>query len=80
MSASVETSENAALSPGTIHHWVMTVQADDGRQGTTDGVINVVPGVHTREATYSEVLRAVKQWIGSDSVTVLYFALQPNQL
>ncbi|MFJ3812259.1 hypothetical protein ACIPWE_38590 [Streptomyces sp. NPDC090073] len=62
------------------HHWVMTIQTADGRQATTDGVIDVAPGVHTRESSYSEVLRAVKQWAGSDNATVLFFALAPNQL
>lgn len=64
---------------GTAFHWVMTVQVADGRQATTDGVINVVPGVHTRQSTYTEVLRAVKDWVRSDSVTVLFYDVQPNQ-
>lgn len=62
------------------YHWVMTVQTADGRQGTNDGLVNVAPGVHSCQSTYSEVLRAMKQWMGVDNVTVLLFSLQPNQL
>ena len=65
---------------GTAYHWVMTVQADDGRQGTNDGLVNVIPGLHTHQSTYTEVLRAVKEWIDSDNVTVLHYAIALNQL
>jgi hypothetical protein len=58
----------------------MTVQTNDGRQGTTDGVVNVTPGIDTQQSTYTEVLRAVKQWVGTENVTVLFYAVAPNTL
>jgi hypothetical protein len=61
-------------------HWVMTARTPDGRQGTTDNTVILTSGVDTRASVYREVLRAVKQWLGSDTVTVMFFDLQPNQL
>ena len=62
------------------HHWIMTVQSSDGRQGTSDGRIDVVPGVHTDEVTYSTVLDGMREWIGSKNVTVLFYRLSPSAL
>ena len=62
------------------HHWIMTVQTATGTTATTDSVVDVTPGSHTHEFVYSEVLKAVRQWIGTDDVTVLFFSVTPNQL
>lgn len=62
------------------HHWIMTVQTSDGRQGTNNGAINVTPGLHTHESTYLAVLKSMEQWIGTESFTVQFFSLAPNQL
>ncbi|WP_045563001.1 hypothetical protein [Streptomyces sp. FxanaA7] len=64
----------------TQFHWVMTVQTNDGRQATNDGRINAVPGVHTQETTYQAVRNAMKDLVGTDHFTVVFFALHPNQL
>ncbi|MCZ4513491.1 hypothetical protein O3Q52_36170 [Streptomyces sp. ActVer] len=62
------------------HHWIMTVQSADGRQGTSDGNIDVIPGVHTDEATYSRVLNGMREWIGSENITVLFYRLAPSTI
>lgn len=62
------------------HHWIMTVQSVDGRQGTSDGHIDVTPGVHTDETTYSTVLNGMRKWIGSENITVLFYRLSPSAL
>ncbi|MFK4801686.1 hypothetical protein ACI3K5_23765 [Streptomyces sp. MPA0124] len=58
-------------------HWVMTVQTNDGRQATNDGKIHAVPGVHTRETTFQAVRQAMKNVVGTDHFTVLFYALAP---
>lgn len=62
------------------HHWIMTIQAENGRQGTSNGNIEVTPGVHTDESAYSVVLNGMKEWIGSENVTVLFYRLTPNTI
>jgi hypothetical protein len=62
------------------HHWIMTVQTADGRQGTSDGSIDVTPGIHTDETTYSTVLNGMRKWIGSENITVLFYRLSPSML
>ncbi|MGW7350974.1 hypothetical protein [Streptomyces sp. NPDC054784] len=65
------------------HHWIMTVQADGrngGAQSTFDGSVDVTPGVSTHTATYEAVRDYMKQQMGDDNITVLYFALHPDQL
>jgi len=60
-------------------HWIMTIQTSDGRQGTNDGKVPAVPGVHTHETTYNAVRAHMKDWIGTDNFTVVFFSLTPNQ-
>jgi len=62
------------------HHWIMTVQTSDGRQGTRDGRIDVVPGIHTHESSFQTVRKLVQDWLGTDEITVVFFSLVPNQL
>ena len=62
------------------HHWIMTVQSAVGRQGTSDGSIDVIPGVHTDETTYSTVLNGMREWIGSENITVLFYRLSPSAI
>lgn len=65
----------------TTYHWVMTVQFDNGRQvATYDGSIGVVPGVHTRMATYTHLREHMQRNVGTNKLTVLFFDLQPNHL
>lgn len=67
--------------PATVaHHWIMTVHSADGRQGTRDGSIDVIPGIHTDETTYSTVLNGMRKWIGTENITVLFYRLSPNAL
>jgi hypothetical protein len=58
----------------------MTVQTSDGRQGTSDGTIHLTPGVHTEGGAYAFVLGEMKQWIGSENATVLFYRLSPSVL
>jgi hypothetical protein len=69
-----------AADPGVAYHWIMTIQTSDGRQGTSDGSIDVIPGVHTEDSTYAFVLGEMKKWIGSENTTVLFYRLSPNAL
>lgn len=62
------------------HHWIMTLQTSDGRQGTNGGSIDVTPGTHTDATTYSVVLAGMRKWIGSENVTVLFYRLTPNEI
>lgn len=62
------------------HHWVMTIQTSTGRQGTNNGLVDVTPGVDTDETTYTTVLDAMKEWIGHENTTVLFYRLSPNDL
>lgn len=64
----------------TAYHWLMTVQTNNGRQGTNDGIVQVTPGIDTRQSTYTEVLRAMREWTGTDSITVLFYSLEPNDI
>lgn len=67
--------------PDTVTlHWIMTVQANGGRQGTNDGRINAIPGVHTRETTYQAIRDAMKDFMGTDHFTVIFFSLEPNAI
>jgi hypothetical protein len=73
--------EPTPTQPNAIpHHWIMTVQSSDGRQGTSDGRIDVIPGIHTDETTYSTVLNGMREWIGSTNITVLFYRLAPNEV
>lgn len=62
------------------HHWIMTVQTSDGRQGTNDGRISAIPGTHTRESTFTALRAHMKDWIGTDNFTVVFYSLEPNDL
>lgn len=61
-------------------HWVMTVQTNDGRQATNDGKISAVPGLHTHETTFQAVRNAMKDVVGTDHFTVVFYSLTPNQI
>ncbi|WP_432185477.1 hypothetical protein [Streptomyces tendae] len=80
MTTTQNTSETNA--PTTAdYHWVMTVQYDNGRRAATyDGPVNLVPGVHTRMATYTHLRERMQKNIGTDQFVVLFFDLQPNRL
>jgi len=68
-------------SPAAISfHWIMTVQTNDGRQGTNDGRINAVPGMHTRATTYTAVRKAMEDWMGTAEFTVVFFSLGPDEI
>lgn len=62
------------------YHWIMTVRTDDGRQGTTDGTVNAVPGMHTRATTYTAVRKAMEDLMGTPEYTVVFFSLEPNEI
>lgn len=65
--------------PAATHHWIMTVQSDRGRQATSDG--GITPGTQsTSAAIYSEVLTAMKDYVGSTNCTVLFYSLTPNAI
>ena len=66
--------------PPVAYHWLMTVQSADGRQGTSNGNIDVIPGIHTDEAVYAIVLNGMREWIGSENITVLFYRLSPSIL
>lgn len=73
-----EAAEASTPEPISLH-WIMTVQTSDGRQGTNDGKISAVPGVHTRETTFAAIRKHMKDWIGTDNFTVVFYSLTPDQ-
>lgn len=74
-----ETTEASHPDP-ILFHWVMTVQTNDGRQATNDGRINAIPGVHDHESTFKAVRAAMKDLVGTDHFTVVFFSIRPNQI
>ncbi|MEV6669937.1 hypothetical protein [Streptomyces sp. NPDC051162] len=62
------------------YHWIMTVQTDDGMQGTYDGSIGAVPGIHTRTSTYKSVRKLLVGQMGTDRFVVLFYDAQPDHL
>ncbi|MFI1183367.1 hypothetical protein ACH4UT_27990 [Streptomyces sp. NPDC020799] len=62
------------------HHWIMTVQTANGMQGTYDGPVDVVPGVHTRTSSFAAVREILAEQMGTERFTVLFFALEPDAL
>jgi len=77
---SATTTETASHPDPITLHWIMTAQTDDGRQGTNDGRIAATPGVHTHESTYTAVLKAMEEWMGTPHFTVIFFSLTPDQI
>lgn len=76
-----QTTSAPADGPAAVsYHWLMTVQTNDGRQGTNDGRINAIPGVHTRATTYTAVRKAMEDWMGTPNFTVVFFSLEPNEI
>lgn len=62
------------------HHWIVTVQFDNGRQAATyDGSVDVTPGSNTRSSIYTDLRKHMGQVIGTDRFVVLFFSLTPNQ-
>ncbi|MFG3492457.1 hypothetical protein [Streptomyces sp. NPDC047972] len=63
------------------HHFLLTLQTGDGRIFTNDGVVQVIPGIHTRMDTLKTVREQVLAQYGvRGQAIVLFFALEPNQL
>ncbi|MFD3334946.1 hypothetical protein ACFWV1_20185 [Streptomyces sp. NPDC058700] len=62
------------------HHFLITLQTGDGRVVTSDGIIPVIPGIHTRMDTLKAVRQHVtEQWALRGQCVVLLFALEPDQ-
>ncbi|MFG2872928.1 hypothetical protein [Streptomyces sp. NPDC048338] len=80
MTTTANTTVPAALPAPVPHHFILTVQTDDGRMVTQDGTVPVVPGIHTRMATYTTLREQVGEHWGLSRFTVLFFSLEPNQL
>ncbi|WP_326799299.1 hypothetical protein OG946_31230 [Streptomyces sp. NBC_01808] len=78
MSTQTEQTAPTTLRAPVRHHWIMTAQAAGGRQGTYDGPIDVHPG-HTRTASYSVIRSVVAQEMGTETFTVLFFDMTPDQ-
>lgn len=81
MTTNTPETATAPTQPDAInYHWIMTVRSEDGRQGTNDGRISAIPGVHTHESTYQAVRKSVEEWMGTEHLTVVFFSLTPNQI
>ena len=63
-----------------VHHWIMTVQSERGRMATSDGNILINPATRTQDDVYTEVLNAMKDYVGSTNCTVLFYSLAPNEI
>lgn len=81
MATQTEQSNTEAPQPQPIkHHWVMTVQTSDGRMGTFDGSLPIVPGQHTRTSSYAAVRKHMTEQLGTENLTVLFWSLDADQL
>ncbi|WKK21670.1 hypothetical protein QZH56_22800 [Streptomyces olivoreticuli] len=81
MTTTPATAQSVVVRPEpVVHHWIMTVQTANGMQGTYDGPISVVPGVDTRTSSYTEVRAFLAEQMGTERLTVLFFALEPDAL
>ncbi len=61
------------------YHWVMTLQAGDGRRVTTSGLFEV-PAWMGRNEAYERLCEQEKSCYGLEDATVLFFSLEPNLL
>lgn len=59
-------------------YWLATIQRET-RQVTHDGVINAVPGMHTRATITKYVLDRLREQYGT-GFTILCYSLEPNDL
>ena len=80
MTTTAETTAPTGNPEPILFHWIMTVQTNDGRQATNDGRISGTPGVHTHETTFQVIQNAMKDVVGTDHFTVVFFSLTPNAL
>ncbi|MEV5915731.1 hypothetical protein AB0M00_43475 [Streptomyces chartreusis] len=80
MTTTAETTATTGQPDPILFHWVMTVQTNDGRQATNDGRINAIPGIHDHQSTYKAVQAAMKDVVGTDHFTVVFFSIRPNQI
>lgn len=80
MTTTAETTAPTGQPDPVSFHWVMTAQTNDGRQGTNDGVIGAIPGVHTQQSTYNAIRKAMAEWLGTDNFTVVFFSVTPNTI
>ncbi|MET9550561.1 hypothetical protein ABZY36_35450 [Streptomyces sp. NPDC006627] len=79
MSSDVQTATVPSEPQATLeYHWVMTVQTPGGIFNTRAAVVTV-PAGFTRAAVFQYVHEQFEADYGSQ-LTVLFFALQPNQL
>ena len=80
MTTTAETTATTGHPDPITFHWVMTVQTHDGRQATNDGKISAIPGVHDHQGTYQAVRNSMKDLVGTDHFTVVFFSLTPNAI
>lgn len=67
MTTAQQANEIARPTAAIEHHWIVTVQFDNGRQAATyDGPVDVTPGSNTRSSVYADLRK-------------LFFSLTPNQ-
>ncbi|MEU9495438.1 hypothetical protein AB0D73_27170 [Streptomyces sp. NPDC048215] len=78
MTTQTESSTDSTPAPTTAWHWVMTVQTPRGVVNTRTAIVNVPDGF-TRDKLWTFVLDQFKADFG-DTISVLFFDLQPNQL
>ncbi|WP_031072344.1 hypothetical protein [Streptomyces sp. NRRL S-118] len=74
----MSTQTTALTSRSTEFHYITTVQTRDGVLNTRDGLLTVPTGF-TRAECFTHLLGQLKAEYGSP-ISVLYFALEPNQL
>ncbi|MEU7283369.1 hypothetical protein AB0A69_32020 [Streptomyces sp. NPDC045431] len=62
------------------HHFVLTIQTDDGFTATTEGIISITPGAHTRQQVYTALCDQAREYYDLTRFAVVHFALEPNHL
>jgi hypothetical protein len=81
MTTAQQTSQTGKPPAPIRHHWIVTVQFDNGRQAATyDGSVDVTSGSNTRSSVYADLRKHMGQVIGTDRFVVLFFSLTPDQI
>jgi hypothetical protein len=62
------------------YHFVLTIQTNEGFSATTEGLIPITPGTHTRQQVYMALCEQVREHYDLTGFSVLHFSLEPNSL
>lgn len=65
----------------TDFHFILTLQDGHGRMATSDGLVPLIPGQHTRTQALAALKDQMVEHYGfAQGVTVVFFSLAPDAL